>query len=93
MDAIIEVIGKAQQPDGYISTRIILEKRVRFQNIHHAESLYKEVTGVRPRPRLPAGLIPYYAWSNRGMSQMTVWLPIDWQSKNEGPLPMGMFSR
>lgn len=23
-------------------------------------------------------LIPYYAWKNRGVSQMTVWLPIDW---------------
>ena len=37
MDEIIEVIGKAQQSDGYISTRIILEKRKRFQNIHHHE--------------------------------------------------------
>ena len=37
MDEIIEVIGRAQQPDGYISTRIILEKRKRFQNIHHHE--------------------------------------------------------
>lgn len=37
MDEIIEVIGKAQQPDGYISTRIILEKRKRFENIHHHE--------------------------------------------------------
>lgn len=37
MDEVIEVIGKAQQPDGYLSTRIILEKRERFQDIHHHE--------------------------------------------------------
>ncbi len=37
MDEVIEVIGKAQQSDGYLSTRIILEKRKRFENIHHHE--------------------------------------------------------
>jgi uncharacterized protein len=37
MDEVIEVIGKAQQPDGYLSTRIILEKLERFQDIHHHE--------------------------------------------------------
>lgn len=37
MDDIIAVLAKAQQPDGYISTRIILEKRERFKNIHHHE--------------------------------------------------------
>ena len=37
MDEVIEIIGKAQQPDGYLSTRIILEKLERFQNIHHHE--------------------------------------------------------
>lgn len=24
-------------------------------------------------------LIPYYSWSNRGQSQMTVWLPVTWK--------------
>jgi DUF1680 family protein len=37
MDEVIDVIAKAQQPDGYLSTRIILEKRKRFQDIHHHE--------------------------------------------------------
>jgi DUF1680 family protein len=23
--------------------------------------------------------VPYYAWSNRGESEMTVWLPIVWE--------------
>ena len=37
MDEVIAIIGKAQQPDGYLSTRIILEQRKRFDNIHHHE--------------------------------------------------------
>ncbi len=37
MDEVIDVIGRAQQPDGYLSTRIILERRERFQDIHHHE--------------------------------------------------------
>ncbi len=28
---------------------------------------------------IPLRLIPYYAWSNRGPSQMTVWLPFTWK--------------
>ena len=37
MDEVIAAIGKAQRPDGYLSTRIILEKHKRFENIHHHE--------------------------------------------------------
>ena len=37
MDEVIEIIGKAQQPDGYLSTRITLENRERFENLHHHE--------------------------------------------------------
>ena len=37
MDEVIEVIGRVQRPDGYISTRIILEKREPFQDVHHHE--------------------------------------------------------
>ena len=37
MDGAIEVIGKVQEPDGYIWTRGSLEKRKRFQHIHDHE--------------------------------------------------------
>jgi DUF1680 family protein len=35
----------------------------------------------RPLPtgdtnRIPMRLIPYFAWSNRGPSEMTVWIPL-----------------
>ena len=26
---------------------------------------------------IPATLVPYYSWSNRGMSEMSVWLPLN----------------
>ncbi|NQT16471.1 MAG: glycoside hydrolase family 127 protein, partial [Planctomycetes bacterium] len=37
MDEAIEVIGKVQEPDGYIWTRGAVEKRERFQHIHDHE--------------------------------------------------------
>ncbi len=37
--------------------------------------LYREISDDQPQP-LEIKLIPYYAWSNRGISQMTVWIPL-----------------
>ena len=37
--------------------------------------LYRELTLAKARP-LPVRLIPYYAWGNRGPSEMTVWMPL-----------------
>ncbi len=37
--------------------------------------LYRELPPVTPRP-IALRLIPYYAWGNRGPSEMTVWLPL-----------------
>ena len=38
-------------------------------------ALYRKVrTG--PVRRIPLRLIPYYAWCNRGPSEMTVWIPL-----------------
>ncbi|WP_020568215.1 glycoside hydrolase family 127 protein [Neolewinella persica] len=31
--------------------------------------------------RRKTSLVPYFAWSNRGEAEMTVWLPMVWQSK------------
>ncbi len=37
--------------------------------------LYRE-RGRRPLAQVEAKLIPYYAWGNRGSSEMSVWLPV-----------------
>lgn len=38
------------------------------------QSLYREVPRIPARP-VPLKLIPYFAWDNRGRSEMSVWLP------------------
>jgi DUF1680 family protein len=37
--------------------------------------LYRELAPTTPRP-IGLRLIPYYAWGNRGKSEMTVWMPL-----------------
>ena len=40
-----------------------------------ASALYRRVPAAAKANPLLLQLIPYYAWSNRGISEMTVWLP------------------
>lgn len=37
--------------------------------------LYREIEPVPRVERVPVRLIPYFAWCNRGVSEMSVWLP------------------
>jgi DUF1680 family protein len=39
-------------------------------------SLYRKLSATEPRP-VALELIPYFAWNNRGTTEMTVWLPLD----------------
>lgn len=39
------------------------------------DELYREVAPAAPKP-VPLKLIPYFAWANRGKSEMTVWIPL-----------------
>jgi len=41
-----------------------------------SSALYRHVPDGSPE-RIPLRLIPYYAWSNRGPSDMTVWIPLE----------------
>jgi len=41
------------------------------------EQLYADVEGGGLRA-IPIRLIPYFAWGNRGPSEMSVWLPLVW---------------
>jgi DUF1680 family protein len=38
-------------------------------------ALYREFKPAAPRV-IDVKLIPYYAWGNRGRSEMTVWMPL-----------------
>jgi DUF1680 family protein len=44
---------------------------------YQSNDLYKE-TGNEKRQEIAIQLIPYYAWSNRGLSQMTIWMPVNY---------------
>lgn len=39
-------------------------------------ALYRDVIASKPR-RIDVTLVPYFAWDNRGRSEMTVWLPVE----------------
>ncbi|MCJ7778602.1 MAG: glycoside hydrolase family 127 protein [Sedimentisphaerales bacterium] len=39
------------------------------------EALYREISHQKPKD-VDIRLIPYYAWGNRGKSEMTVWMPL-----------------
>ncbi|TDE08328.1 glycoside hydrolase family 127 protein [Jiangella asiatica] len=41
------------------------------------DSLYEDLTDAEVSTT-SARLVPYYAWGNRGRSEMTVWLPVVW---------------
>jgi hypothetical protein len=45
------------------------------ESSHPTKKLYREVP-KSPALDFPVRLIPYYAWANRGASDMTVWAPI-----------------
>jgi len=38
-------------------------------------TLYRQFTNQQPKD-MDIRLIPYYAWGNRGQSEMTIWLPL-----------------
>jgi DUF1680 family protein len=40
-----------------------------------SDQLYRELPSGPPVPHR-ISLIPYYAWANRGVSEMTVWMPL-----------------
>ncbi len=54
----------------------VLEGRaVAYPAAEWGRELYRELTPAAVKP-VAVRLIPYYAWDNRGRSEMTVWLPL-----------------
>ena len=45
------------------------------RTVYPAQALYRPASGG-PTRLVALRLIPYYAWCNRGPSQMTVWIPL-----------------
>ena len=51
------------------------DARFRRPSLALTKELYRELKVFDPRP-VDLKLIPYYAWGNRGTSEMTVWMPL-----------------
>jgi len=47
-----------------------------FEEGDWSGGLYRELAPQKAK-KLAVTLIPYYAWGNRGVSEMTVWMPLD----------------
>ncbi|WP_145288842.1 glycoside hydrolase family 127 protein [Pirellulimonas nuda] len=54
----------------------VLEAELLARDPESWKSLYRPLSGQKPRP-LRGEFVPYFAWGNRGKSEMTVWLPRD----------------
>jgi uncharacterized protein len=50
-------------------------KAIKIENADWKGKLYKEVNS-NLNQQVPIRLVPYYAWGNRGHSEMSVWLPV-----------------
>lgn len=54
----------------------VLEGKVlRLSNNNWEGALYREISS-KPLETVAIRLIPYYAWGNRGDSEMMVWMPL-----------------
>lgn len=80
-DVVIPVSGClesfATRPGDLAGTRVVLISATgsfRGTEAWQPESLYREVVLAKTRP-LNLTFVPYYAWGNRGDTDMTVWIP------------------
>lgn len=64
-------------PSKIDNSNILLLEGEALAYSHHSwkNQLYREMDDDGP-VRLPVRLVPYYAWGNRGHSEMTVWMPL-----------------
>jgi DUF1680 family protein len=61
---------------GLLGGLTVLEgKALAIVEARWSRELYRELSPAELKP-IDLRLIPYYAWGNRGSSEMTVWLPL-----------------
>lgn len=74
LPATVELLPKKIRIDN--SEMVCLEGEAKLVNEKNWKNeLYREVSKSEPKP-IQVRLIPYYAWGNRGHSEMSVWMPI-----------------
>ncbi|MEP6676503.1 MAG: glycoside hydrolase family 127 protein [Ferruginibacter sp.] len=71
--ADIKLTAKPMRIDN--GNTVALEGNALIEKNNWGKSLYKEISRTGGEP-VHIRLIPYYAWANRGHSEMTVWMPL-----------------
>jgi DUF1680 family protein len=76
----VAVSSKAQYKDYFIKDLLggvtVVETRAYARDVDERnKALYRRISQKEPK-RIDIRLIPYYAWDNRGDSEMTVWIPL-----------------
>ena len=68
-----------KMPGELMAEIVVLEGRARLlpEQRERLHPLKRELR-VAPLGEVEIKMIPYYAWANRGKSEMTVWLPLVW---------------
>ncbi|HEX9785870.1 MAG TPA: beta-L-arabinofuranosidase domain-containing protein [Opitutaceae bacterium] len=69
------VAASREQIDGADVLALTLQAVALQRPAWRPDQLYREVAAVEPRP-IDLKLVPYYAWGNRGDTEMTVWIPV-----------------
>jgi len=64
------------QPDLLGGVVVVEGDAVVVPHVDWKQRLYARYDPTVPPRRIRVRLIPYYAWANRGRSEMTVWLPV-----------------
>ena len=59
-------------------TRVLVGEGLHRPEDDWGDTLYRELSPTRSSA-VPLRMIPYFAWANRGPSQMSVWLPVVWR--------------
>jgi DUF1680 family protein len=54
---------------------VVVDNGAWSEKSYNSPSLYREV-GEETTREIPVQLIPYHTWSNRGKSEMTIWMPV-----------------
>jgi DUF1680 family protein len=72
-------VFRESRGDGVLGGMVLLSSRAFRLEAEGGpqRELYRAIGRHRLRPQ-EATLIPYFAWDNRGLSEMSTWLPVKW---------------
>ena len=49
---------------------------LKYEHRDFGTDLYREISGAGPQ-RVKVRMVPYFSWDNRGLTDMSIWMPLD----------------